>query len=441
MGATGRKHSLFYFIFQQYLRLWHLIYYRSVRIIKHTTVPPDYPAIFAPNHQNALMDPLAILLTDLHQPYFLARADIFKNKYIAKFLNRLKILPVYRIRDGADNLSKNDEIFQLSSTIFEKGSSLGIFPEANHSPIRSLRPLKKGIPRIAFLAEEENQFKLGLKIIPVGIYYSDIRKINQDLILVYGKPIAMIDFKEEFELHPAQAMNSLRSKISESIRPLMVDIDAGEENETFENLRLLFCIDIRKSSAQNYLKDNQDFIAHLHEFKSNSVSEYEQLKSELNGFINQIKTSDSTLRLKNYLSLNDTVGRAISLLNLLLGFPAAIPGNLIFALPHLLIQSYFNQKIKDVCFVSTLYFSISWVVFTFWILGIAGTTFYLFDTNPLIIIPLSILSGWFSLRWNGQLRQMFDYFGVRRKIDKQAFDKFMEHWKERLGGHNQSKPH
>lgn len=432
MGATGRKYSLFYFIFQQYLRLWHLIYYRSVRVIRQTPVPPDYPAIFAPNHQNALMDPLAILLTDLHQPYFLARADIFKVKFIAKFLNRIKILPVYRIRDGADNLNKNEEIFQISSTIFEKGSSLGIFPEANHSSIRSLRPLKKGIPRIAFLAEEENQFKLGLKVIPVGIYYSDIRKINQDLILVYGKPIAMIDFKEEFEIHPAQAMNSLRSKISESIRPLIIHLDAGEENETFESLRLLFCIDIRKSSAQDYLKNNQDFTSDIHKFKSNSPAEYKQLKSELFGFLNQIKKSEAALSLRNYLSLNDTAGRAISFLNLLLGLPAAIPGNLIFALPHLAIQTYVDKKIKDVCFASTFYFTISWIVFTLWTLGVAIAGKSLFEANPLILIPLTILSGWFSIRWNGQLRQLLDYYQVARKIDRNKFQQFMERWKDRI---------
>ena len=46
-------------------------------------INPDDHLIFAPNHQNALMDALAVLFTHKGQPVFLARADIFKKKAIA----------------------------------------------------------------------------------------------------------------------------------------------------------------------------------------------------------------------------------------------------------------------------------------------------------------------------------------------------------------------
>ena len=57
------------------------------------------------------MDALAVLFTHNGQPVFLARADIFKKKMIAAILYFLKILPVYRIRDGFSSLKANDEIF------------------------------------------------------------------------------------------------------------------------------------------------------------------------------------------------------------------------------------------------------------------------------------------------------------------------------------------
>ena len=40
---------------------------------------------------------------------FVARADIFRNKRIAKILNWLKIMPIRRMRDGASEVLKNDE--------------------------------------------------------------------------------------------------------------------------------------------------------------------------------------------------------------------------------------------------------------------------------------------------------------------------------------------
>ena len=60
------------------------------------------------------MDPLAVMFSINKQIVFLARADIFKNKIAAKFLHFLKILPVFRIRDGKENLNNNDLTFDVS---------------------------------------------------------------------------------------------------------------------------------------------------------------------------------------------------------------------------------------------------------------------------------------------------------------------------------------
>ena len=67
--------------------------------------------IFAPNHHNALMDALAVLFTIPRQMVFLARADIFRKGVFANILTFLKILPIYRIRDGYSALQPNSEIF------------------------------------------------------------------------------------------------------------------------------------------------------------------------------------------------------------------------------------------------------------------------------------------------------------------------------------------
>ena len=53
-------------------------------------INPDDHLIFAPNHQNALMDALAVLFTTKGQPVFLARADIFKRKQLLQSFIFLK---------------------------------------------------------------------------------------------------------------------------------------------------------------------------------------------------------------------------------------------------------------------------------------------------------------------------------------------------------------
>ena len=87
----------------------HSVFYSEICIINPENVPAKGPVIFAPNHQNALMDALAILLLVDKQPVFMARADIFKKKTVGKILNFLKIIPVFRIRDGVSNLSNNNQ--------------------------------------------------------------------------------------------------------------------------------------------------------------------------------------------------------------------------------------------------------------------------------------------------------------------------------------------
>ena len=79
------------------------MFHRSYRHIKYVgieNVPTDGAIIFAPNHTNALQDALAVLFINKEHKVFVARADIFRNKRIAKFLNWIKIMPIRRMRDG-----------------------------------------------------------------------------------------------------------------------------------------------------------------------------------------------------------------------------------------------------------------------------------------------------------------------------------------------------
>jgi len=112
MGKENiEKYSARYALVKQTVAFWHdNIFYRKIIVMGAENINPDHHLIFAPNHQNALMDALAVLFTHKGQPVFLARADIFKKKIIASLLYFLKILPVYRIRYGFSTLKSNDEM-------------------------------------------------------------------------------------------------------------------------------------------------------------------------------------------------------------------------------------------------------------------------------------------------------------------------------------------
>jgi len=175
MGKENiEKYSARYALLKTFAGFWHNnVFYRKVIVHGRENINPDHHLIFAPNHQNALMDALAVLFTHKGQPIFLARADIFKRKSIAAILYFLKILPVYRIRDGFSSLKSNDEIFSKTIDVLKHKNGLVILPEGDHSGFRRLRQLKKGICRIAFQSDEATGYNLKIKIIPVGIEFSN----------------------------------------------------------------------------------------------------------------------------------------------------------------------------------------------------------------------------------------------------------------------------
>ena len=80
MGKNNiEKFSLGYALVKAVTGFWHNnFFYRKIIVLGLENINPGDHLIFAPNHQNALMDALAVLFTHKGQPVFLARADIFK---------------------------------------------------------------------------------------------------------------------------------------------------------------------------------------------------------------------------------------------------------------------------------------------------------------------------------------------------------------------------
>lgn len=204
--------------------VFHRLFYRRFTVIGYEKIPANTPVIFAPNHQNALMDALAVLFAARRSVAFMARADIFKKPFVAKILNFLKILPIYRIRDGYAELGRNQEVFDKTVEVLKSNMPLCILPEGNHEGCKRLRPLKKGIFRIAFQAEESAGYNLNLHIVPVGIDYSDYYHAGADLVVVFGTPIRVADYIEMYRENEQKVINTMVGVLSESIRNLIIHI-------------------------------------------------------------------------------------------------------------------------------------------------------------------------------------------------------------------------
>lgn len=372
MGKNNiEKYSFRYSIVKGCFQFWHNnVFYRRVIIIGREHLNPEDHLIFAPNHQNALMDALAVLFTLKGQPVFLARADIFKKKFVASILYFLKILPVYRIRDGFRSVTGNDEIFDKTIDVLRNKNGLVILPEGSHEGFRRLRQLKKGICRIAFQAEEASDFKLNIKIIPVGLEFSHYSRYRQVVTVVYGRPIDVSVYNESYRKNPEIALNELRSKLSSEMKQIMVHIDSEEDYEAIDELRSI--VNGRYSDKVRFPKLFRDriLIERLNQLKIKDPDLYRRICSLSLQVRDKAKALNIDYRL--LAKRKHPLGLLIAgIASLIIGLPLFLYGN-IFNLILLEIPNFQVRKVKDAQFRSSLKYGYS--------LGLA-----------IILIPLALI--------------------------------------------------
>jgi len=382
------KLSFSYSFVRKYVKFAHdKIFYKKICITGLENIPKNKPLFFAPNHQNALMDALIVIFAVTKQVVFVARSDIFKNPIAAKILIWMKVLPAYRIRDGKENLKKNDKVFDASVKILENNNVITIFPEAQHTDKRRLRILKKAIQRIVFQTENANGFEMNIQIIPIGIYYKSYWNFRSTVQINFGKPISSIDFKEIYKENEQKAMLTLRDKMTESIKPLMIDIETEEFYDTYENLREIFNFEMRKklnltNEQKNVFIADKKIIEALNiELKNN----YDNIKS-IDKDVKEYTKGIKKYKIKDWILKKTTSFSQILLKSLILIFlsPIFIYGTLNNIIPYLL-PSIITKKIKDKQFISS-------VVFAFGII-----TFPLFYIIQTIIFSFFIEQNWYAV--------------------------------------------
>lgn len=224
--------KLFYSTLKMYVHFSLHLFFKKIRIVGSENIPKKDPVLFLPNHQNALIDALLIVTHNSLKTHFVARADVFKQPTIKKMLSWLYMRPIYRIRDGRAALKLNEEIFSWCIDVLSKKDALVMFPEGNHSLQRKVRPLSKGFTRIVFGALEKYP-TLNLKIVPIGLNYSDHKKIGSSVSIYYGEPI---DAQEYLNFDDRQRVQKLKEKVSAELKKLTTHIP--EENYELQLSRL-----------------------------------------------------------------------------------------------------------------------------------------------------------------------------------------------------------
>jgi 1-acyl-sn-glycerol-3-phosphate acyltransferase len=216
---------LLYTLLKPYTRLAIKIFCRHIVITNKAMLQSKGPLLLAANHPNSFLDAV-IINTLFNEPvYSLARGDSFKNKHIAALLRKLRILPVYREREGKQNLHRNYDTFDECQQIFKRNGIVLIFIEALCENEWHLRPLKKGTARVAVTAWQQG---LPLKVVPVGINYSSFYLFGKNVHLHLGEPVCRQQLTSELSDN-GKIQLELTSILQSDLKKMVYEIEQQDK--------------------------------------------------------------------------------------------------------------------------------------------------------------------------------------------------------------------
>lgn len=206
------------------MRAW----FRRVYVSLEEPLPKDAPVIYACTHPNSAIDFLFLPIIKRSPVYVLVRGDVFQRNWLNKLFRGLCMLPVYRIRDGFSNLSRNADSFKECFSVFDRNGSVLIFSEGICIQEKTLQPLKKGTARLAL--DYFDRHGRDIYVVPMANNYTRFRQFRNSVMCNFGKPIRIADYRDLFTQNPNRAYQQLTDDIAAALDRLFIQVKPFDEH-------------------------------------------------------------------------------------------------------------------------------------------------------------------------------------------------------------------
>lgn len=246
---------LYYRIMRTYVQTSLSFFYRKWQVHGKSNIPENAPVIFVVNHQNAFMDAILVETSSRTETWFLTRAGVFGNKFVAWLLSLFHMIPVYRFRDGVKGLRNNDIVFQTCVRLLRERQTILIFGEGDQNMHYHLRPMQKGFARIAWAVQQQSDWKLPLYIVPTGIQYDHYYNFRTRVLVNYGKAIP-IDATYQ-QLPEREFLEAVVENVKLNLKSLMVNI----EHEPYDEVERALKNNRHKKDLMEQLAHDQRVVA------------------------------------------------------------------------------------------------------------------------------------------------------------------------------------
>ena len=342
--------------------------YRRFEVHGKENIPKDSAVIFGVNHSNTLMDALVLLSSDNIKKVFIARGDIFKKPAVAKILKFLRILPIFRIRNGVAAVRQNDDSLNKAVDVIHDHVDLYLFPEGTHRTKHSLMRMGKGLFHIAVDANKQFGDKSPIYIIPTAIEYGDYFRYRSTAMINFGQPINVTEFfKHTTEENEAANINLLKDRLHDEISKLFTFIP---DDEDYDAIWEIVKMKNEKRAGGLYQKmlRNRATVDKVLKFKEEQSEEAKSYFKRVMVFAEERK--------RQKISVMSTA-RKYPLLNFLWKFAVLLVGlpyfmtSAVVNLPVWLTTLIIKGKLEDKAFNNTVSFGVEFVLFP--IIFVVGT--------------------------------------------------------------------
>jgi glycerol-3-phosphate O-acyltransferase / dihydroxyacetone phosphate acyltransferase len=398
-----------YVLFHSGIELMLHVFFKKIMYHNRGGVPGAKPVILAANHPTAFVDPLMLCLFLDPPLYNMTRGDIFKKTFFRKLLEQFNMFPVFRVRDGYSQRGRNDEVFEFCIERLKTNHTVTIYVEGEHHLSKELKPIQKGIARIAFGAYERYRQE-DLQIIPAACNYWKGDIPRDTAYINIGTPIYVRDYWADYQENPGQAVLKLCADIEKALLPYTYHI----EDQSFAPVaeRLLTLLRNRKAFSlwPSVTYKNTRFFeekALLDAFNQLETTQKENLEQESLAYfeaLNKAGLQDEALMRPAAAAFSQKAGLLLTALPALFGYISVWP-------LYKFAQRFTASKIKKPEFKTSVYIGVAGLLGHVYLLIFLLVAFLVGNPYAIAAAILLPLFWWFAFIWR-------DWWRISRAASK-----------------------
>ena len=310
-------------------------------------------------HPNSLIDPVLVGSVVERRLLFLAKEPIFRVPIVGRLARWAGAIPIYRRVDGAD-MAQNDATFAAVYEALERGEAICLFPEGISHDEPEIQPLKTGAARMALGAEAQQDWLLGVRILPVGLTYRSKARFQSSVAIEIGEPLRAAAWRESFRADPTEAARDL----TEAIRAGMERVTLNLEN--WQDLPLLrLAAQLLPAGSGHEVQRLRSFAEIGRRVEAQDPRALARLRERLATFAARLDAGGLDVRHleAGYSPRAVLLFLFTNLLATLIGLPLALLGSLAYLLPWALVHGTVRLRGTSTDLTSTVKILASFVYF------------------------------------------------------------------------------